>query len=104
MKKMEKELSGKVLIDFLHENKEFLSKEFGVFEIALFGSWARNRQKPGSDLDLLVKLRPECKTFDNYMNLKFYLEDYLQIKVDLVLKDSIRPELKKAILAEAVHA
>ncbi len=104
MKKTGKELSGKGLIDFLRANREFLAEEFGVLEIALFGSWAKNRQKPGSDLDLLVRLEPESKTFDNYMNLKFYLEDYLQIKVDLVLKDSIRPELKKTILAEAVHA
>ena len=38
------------------------------------------------------------------MDLKFFFEDHFKIKVDLVLKDSIRPELKKIILAEAVHA
>lgn len=104
MAKMEKGLTRSVLIDFLHDSKKFLAEEFGVQEIALFGSWVSGSQKSGSDLDLLVGLKPECKTFDNYMNLKFYIEDYFKVKVDLVLKDSIRPELKKTILAEAVHA
>jgi predicted nucleotidyltransferase len=104
MKKTEQRFTKSSLVDFLRESKDFLAEEFGVREIALFGSWVKNLQKAGSDLDLLVELQPKCKTFDNYMNLKFYLEDHLQIKVDLVLKDSVRPELKEAILAEAVHA
>jgi len=91
-------------IEFLRGNREFLAEKFGVLDIALFGSWVKNRQKKGSDLDLLVELKQECKTFDNYMDLKFFFEDHFKMKVDLVLKDSIRPELKKAILAEAVHA
>lgn len=104
MKKMGKELTRSELMDFLREKKEFLADEFGVIEIALFGSWVKNRQKPGSDLDLLVELKSQNKTFDNYMDLKFFFEDHFKMKVDLVLKDSIRPELKKTILAEAVHA
>ena len=104
MPHIEKGLTKAKLVKFFREYKQFLSKEFGVREIALFGSWVKNLQKEGSDLDLLVELRPESKTFDNYMNLKFYLEDRLQIKVDLVLKNSLRPEFKEAILAEAFHA
>ncbi|MCX6554121.1 MAG: nucleotidyltransferase family protein [Candidatus Aminicenantes bacterium] len=104
MEKMAKELSRSVFIGFLRDSKKFLTAEFGVREIALFGSWVNGNQKPGSDLDLLVELKPEYKTFDNYMNLKFFFEDHFKIEVDLVLKDSIRPELKKTILAEAVHA
>lgn len=96
--------SRQSLIDFLRGNKEFLAEKYGVIDIALFGSWVKNRQKKNSDLDLLVELKQECKTFDNYMDLKFFFEDHFKIKVDLVLKDSIRPELKKTILAEAVHA
>jgi hypothetical protein len=91
-------------ISFLRENKEFLADQFGVLDIALFGSWVKNRQKKDSDLDLLVELKQKSKTFDNYMDLKFFFEDHFKMKVDLVLKDSIRPELKKIILAEAVHA
>jgi len=104
MKKMEQELTRSVLISFLRENREFLTDKFGVLDIALFGSWVNDRQKKDSDLDLLVEMKGESKTFDNYMDLKFFFEDHFKMKVDLVLKDSIRPELKKVILAEAMHA
>jgi len=104
MDRIEKIVLRKDPIRFLRENKEFLTVKFGVLDIALFGSWVKNRQKKCSDLDLLVELKRESKTFDNYMDLKFFFEDHFKMKVDLVLKDSIRPELKKTILAEAVHA
>jgi len=95
--------SPQAAIDFLQANKKFLAAKFGVLDIALFGSRVKNSQKKGSDLDLLVELKHESKTFDNYMDLKFFFEDHFKLKVDLVLKDSLRPELKKIILAEAVH-
>ncbi|MEW6237928.1 MAG: nucleotidyltransferase domain-containing protein [Candidatus Omnitrophota bacterium] len=48
-------------------------KRFGVREIALFGSHARNEAVGDSDMDFIVVL--EKKSFDAYMDLKFYLED-----------------------------
>jgi predicted nucleotidyltransferase len=104
MERIAKTVKCKDPLGFLRENKEFLAEQFGVLDIALFGSWVKNRQKKDSDLDLLVELKHKSKTFDNYMDLKFFFEDHFKMKVDLVLKDSIRPELKKIILAEAVHA
>lgn len=43
------------------------------------------------------------KTFDNYMDLKFYLEDLLGVEVDLVIKSAIKPKLKEYILKEVVY-
>jgi len=76
--------------------------QFSVREIALFGSHVRNEAVGGSDMDFLVVF--EKKSFDAYMNLKFYLEDLFACKVDVVIKESIKPRLKKTILAEAVYA
>jgi hypothetical protein len=104
MERIVKAVNSKDPLGFLRENKEFLAEQFGVLDIALFGSRAKNSHKKDSDLDLLVELKHKSKTFDNYMDLKFFFEDHFKMKVDLVLKDSIRPELKKIILAEAVHA
>lgn len=104
MERIIKTAKSKDPISFLRENKKFLAEQFGVLDIALFGSRVKNRQKKDSDLDLLVELKQKSKTFDNYMDLKFFFEDHFKMKVDLVLKDSIRPELKKIILAEAVYA
>jgi predicted nucleotidyltransferase len=59
----------------LQERKNYLVEKFGVIEIAIFGSYARGQQSKDSDIDLIVDFKEGWKTFDNYMNLKFYLEE-----------------------------
>lgn len=77
-------------------------KQFGVRRLGLFGSYVRGEGKDTSDLDFIVDF--EKKTFDNYMDLKFFLEDLFQCPVDLVIIDSIKPRLKKIILHETLYA
>jgi hypothetical protein len=91
------------LLSVLKSCREGLSERFGVMDLAIFGSYAREQQKRRSDIDILVELDKSHKTFDNYMELKFFLGRAIGGKVDLVLKDSIREELKTRILREAVH-
>ena len=80
-----------------------LCKRFSVARLEVFGSAAGGRfEDSRSDLDFLVQL--EKKTFDAYMDLKFYLEDLFQRPVDLVLKDAIKPRLRAAIEESAVYA
>lgn len=85
----------------IEANKEKI-RSFGVRRLALFGSIVRNEGTEASDLDFLVDLDP--KTFDNYMDLKEFLEDLFQCKVDLVCINAIKPRLKPYILNEAVYA
>jgi len=59
-------------------------KKFEVMRIGLFGSYAMNKQTDKSDIDILVEFEKGKKTFDNYMNLKFFLEALFKCKVDLV--------------------
>jgi predicted nucleotidyltransferase len=94
----------KKILEILKNNKGVFSEKFGVTDIAVFGSYVRNEQKGKSDIDIFVELKSEYKTFDNYMELKFYLEKITSKKIDLVIKESIRKELKPVILKEAVHA
>ena len=70
--------------------------------LGLFGSAARGEATDSSDLDFLVEL--EKKTFDNYMDLKFFLEDLFGCKVDLVMKDALKPRLREPILKETIYA
>jgi len=77
-------------------------RSFGVRSLALFGSAVRNEATEASDLDFLVEF--DRKTFDNYMDLKFFLEELLDHPVDLVLRDAVKPRLRESILSEAVHA
>jgi len=76
-------------------------KSFGVKSLAIFGSVARNEAKPESDLDLLVEFAEKI-TFDRYMDLKIYLEDYLGMKVDLVSQKMLKPQIRTSVLAEAI--
>jgi|SRR3989339_826278 len=77
-------------------------RQFDVKKIGLFGSYANGTQKKNSDIDILVEFRK--KTFDNYMNLKFFLEKLLKTKIDLVLSDALKPQLKSSILKEVEYA
>src|SRR5262245_3198308 len=77
-------------------------KGFGVRSLSLFGSSVRGEDSPESDLDFVVEF--ERKSFDAYMDLKFFLEDLFGKPVDLVLADGIKPRLRPVILREAIHA
>lgn len=77
-------------------------KSFGVRSLSLFGSVVRGNDTPESDLDFIVEF--EKKSFDSYMDLKLFLEELLGRRVDLVLADGIKPQLRTAILREAIHA
>lgn len=89
------------IIGLIEENRETI-KSFGVSQIGVFGSYARGEQTLQSDVDVLVEL--ENETFDAYMGLLFYLEDLFGRKVDLVMKDTIKPLIKNRILRETIYA
>jgi len=86
-----------MIIKKLKENMARI-KCYGVKKIGLFGSFLRDEQKPESDIDILVEFEDGKKTFDNYMELKFFLEDLFKCKIDLVLIDALKPYLKPYIL------
>ena len=77
-------------------------RRYGVRSLGLFGSRARGDAERDSDLDFVVEF--ETKSFDAYMDLKTFLEQLFETRVDLVLKDAIKPRLRKRILTEALHA
>ena len=88
---------------FLSQHKEEIHSQYKVKEIGVFGSFAKSEHHHRSDIDILVKFEEGQTRFDNYIDLKFYLEKRFRRKVDLVLKDSIRKELKQIILRETVY-
>ena len=75
--------------------------QYGVKSLAVFGSVARDEATPTSDIDLLVEFEGVA-TFDRYMDLKFYLEDNLGRKVDLVTKKMLKPQIQETVLQEAI--
>ncbi|MFB5652192.1 nucleotidyltransferase family protein [Leptospira wolffii] len=71
-------------------------------KLFLFGSTARQQNNDNSTIDLLVQFRSGQKSFDNFMDLSFKLEDILKARVDLLTKDSLSENIKDSILAEAL--
>lgn len=70
------------IISTLKNDKPLLSEQFGVEEIALFGSYARNEQTAGSDIDILVKIKkPE---YNLLMGVQRFLEERFKNKIDIV--------------------
>jgi uncharacterized protein len=90
------------LKDTLAEHKQELRGRFKVEEIGIFGSYVRKEQKKKSDLDVLVSFSETIDLF-TFVELENYLSDILGVKVDLVMKDSLKPRLKDRILNEAVY-
>ena len=86
----------------LAEYKPMLSKEFKVKEIGLFGSYLRGEERPNSDLDIVVTFSQPVSLLD-LVKLENYLTSLTGIKVDVVPKKDIRPELKKEILGQEIY-
>ncbi|MBT9536945.1 MAG: nucleotidyltransferase family protein [Nitrospirae bacterium] len=91
-------------IEILKKHESTIKEKFHVRKVGVFGSFARGEEKEGSDIDVLIELEDRYETFDNFMDLKFFLEDLFKRKVDLVTVEALRPQLKDNILGEVVYA
>lgn len=96
-----KQLTVYQILQTLEQNKSML-KTLGVRKIGLFGSYTHGSSRMESDIDFLVQL--DQPTFDNYMNLKIFLEDLFLCKIDLVLEETLKPRLRPYILEEVIYA
>lgn len=84
--------------------KPLLQEKYGVKELGIFGSYIRNENRTDSDLDILVDFFPEFPmTLLKFINMENYLQDKLKTKIDLVMKDGLKEELKPIILKEVVY-
>ncbi|OHB92763.1 MAG: nucleotidyltransferase [Planctomycetes bacterium RIFCSPHIGHO2_12_39_6] len=91
-------------IAILKKHEDTIKRKYGVKKMGVFGSFARGEGKENSDIDVLVDFKEGAKTFDNFMELKFFLEDLFVRKVDLVTVKALRPQLKEDILKEVTYA
>ncbi|AKB35296.1 nucleotidyltransferase [Methanosarcina siciliae C2J] len=77
----------------------FLQKE-GATKVAVFGSYAREEEKPESDIDILVEFS-ETKDLLTLVRIERELSELLRLKVDLLTEASISPYLIDGIKKEA---
>jgi len=72
---MKTKLSYREILDILRADKAYLTNEFGVINIGLFGSYAKGKQNVDSDIDLLVEFK--APRFDWMAGLQIHLEQKL---------------------------
>jgi predicted nucleotidyltransferase len=79
-----------------------IREKYGVTSIGIFGSYARGDAGPDSDIDIIVELSRPIGW--ELVDLSDYLESRLHHKVDLVIRRSLHPLIRDAILAEVQYA
>lgn len=90
------------ILSMLREFKQEYANEFGILEIGIFGSVARDTASAESDLDICVK----TKTPNPYMlvHIKDAIENRIQRKVDIVrVRERMNPLLKARIEQEGIY-
>ena len=78
-----------------------LRKDHGIKSLGIFGSYAKGTSKRSSDLDLLVEFETVPTMFE-FVRLERHLSTILGVKVDLVMKSALKPDIGERILAEVM--
>lgn len=84
----------------MKNHKSEIKAKYDVKRIGIFGSYAKGLQNEESDIDVLVEF--ENPTFDNFMELSFYLEDLFGKSVDLLTPKSLNPYMRPSVEKEVV--
>lgn len=90
------------VLSILGRELPYLNERYGVGKIGLFGSYSRDEQDAGSDIDLLVQFdRPI--SFFKFIAVEDYLKDKLGERVEIVTADALKPVIKPRIMQECVY-
>lgn len=92
----------KEIINIIRANKPEIVSRYGVRELGLFGSCARGDQVKTSDIDILVSFTKDIDLFE-FIDLREFLENRLQKKVDLAMETALKPSIGRRILSEVEY-
>lgn len=90
------------LVVRLKEAKARLAESYRIRSLGLFGSYARGTASRRSDIDILVSFK-EAPTLFTFVRLKRELERALGRRVDLVMREALRPSIGRRIVAEVTE-
>lgn len=89
------------ILAVLHRLLPALSARYGVRDLWVFGSYARRAQQADSDIDILVTFE-EPPGLLRYLELENELSDLLGVRVDLVMREALRPDIGEHVLREVI--
>jgi hypothetical protein len=90
------------IIKIIQTQKPMLMKKHKISEIGIFGSYIRGEQNHHSDIDILINFDVFPGLIE-FIGIENTLSDYLGVKVDLVTKSGLKPEISKYILSEVMY-
>jgi predicted nucleotidyltransferase len=92
------------ILQFLADNKDYLSKQFHIVKIGLFGSFARDEAVENSDIDILIELEENTPDiFELKRNLRKYIKDNLKRDVHICREKYLKSFIKEYIKKETVY-
>lgn len=101
---MNRAMKRDAILQRLREREADL-RAHGVMHAALFGSVARDEQRPDSDIDILVDLDPAVvATMFDYAGLKDYVASLFHEPVDVIDREALKPRLRPQAIADAIYA
>lgn len=85
--------------NILQYHKQELNRQYGATGIGVFGSYIRNEQGTGSDLDILIEFEKAIDLL-TFVHLKNHLSDLTGVPVDLVIKRAVKLGISEQIFKE----
>jgi predicted nucleotidyltransferase len=89
------------ILQIVRDHLPRLKEEYSIRSLGLFGSYVRGEQKKNSDVDILVEFYETPGLF-TFIRLEQELSRIIGHKVDLVMKDSLKPSIGKRVIMEVV--
>lgn len=86
----------------LSPQKNSLCEKYQITQLGIFGSYARGEQTISSDVDFLVDYET-APSLLKLIDLKYYLSELLELEVDIVTKNGLKPRIRDRVLAEAIY-
>jgi len=90
------------IIAILRQYVPELREQYRLKSLGVFGSYVHAEQRKRSDLDVLVDFE-EAPSLLELSALQRHLSDLVGVKVDLVLKRTLKPAIGEVILSEAIY-
>ncbi|MCD6440735.1 MAG: nucleotidyltransferase family protein [Candidatus Marinimicrobia bacterium] len=88
------------ITSILKSELPILKSQYNVATLGVFGSFVRDEQTAKSDVDILVSFTKSPSLF-KFLELEYHLSELLDVKVDLVMKNSLKQNIGQRILSEA---
>ncbi len=97
-------LNKKSIIEYILSNKEYFENEFKIKKIGIFGSFALDRQREDSDIDLIVEFQNDTDNlYDIKLKLSELLKNQFHREIDIAREKYLKPRVKDEILKEAIY-